>query len=265
MRYKLTRNRRQDPGWTAIGGVLLGLLGLFILLLQVQSCTRTGKIPQATASKEGRFHLKGPQVVRKAQATLKTGMKDLGPLDFGNQKDSKAAYRPPSPPIPGKGEPGGQSWKATEPVPELSGEWCSVQDQDLGERTLSTLTQFTRGEERQGGFQDHGEAWVGVLDAFDIAHIRFERNATYTAKQECLEWVSSELEFTMAFQEILNHESEEVRLQMRRFQKYFSKLWKLEWLNEDPCQPMKRLNREHIVVKNPHTKLVTHSFRCPEE
>ena len=265
MRCKLAKNKRQDPGWMAIGGLFLGLLALFVLLLQFRSCVREGKIPQATASKEGRFHLKGPQVVRKAGTALKTGMKDLGPLDFGNQKDSKAAYRPPSPPLPGKSEAGGQTWKATQPLPAVPGDWCSIQDQDLGERTLSTLTQFTRSEEGPGGFQDQGEAWVGVLDAFDIAHIRFERIVTYTPEQECLEWIMSDFEFTMTFQEILNHESDEVRFQMRRFEKQFTKLWKLEWLNEDPCQPLKRLNEEHIVVKNPHTKLETHSFRCSSD
>jgi hypothetical protein len=256
------KTRFKDPGWLAITGLFLGLLVLFGLFMQVKSCMGDGKIPQSTASKAGRFHLKGPNVVRKSGRALKNGMKDLGPLDFGNQKDAKAAYRPPAPPLPGKGEPGGQTWKGVAPIPEIPGEWCSVQDQFLGEDTLSTLIQFSRDPQKMGGFEDQGEVWVGVLEAFDIAHIQFERLATYTPNQECLEWTRVDFEFTMAFQELLNHESEEVRFQLRRFEKQFTKLWMLEWLNEDPCQPLIRLNDQHILVKNPHTKLETHSFRC---
>jgi hypothetical protein len=252
----------RDPGWLAIVGLFLGLLFLFFLLMQVRSCVMEGKIPQTTASKQGRFHLKGPQVIRKSGNALKNSLKDLGPLDFGNQKDAKAAYRQPVPPIPGKGEPGGETWKGVEPIPEIPGAWCSIQDQALGENTLSTLIHFSRSEQRPGGFYDQGEVWVGVLEAFDVAHIQFERIATYTPSQECLEWTQSDFEFTMAFQELLNHESEEVRFQLRRFEKQFSKLWRLEWLNEDPCQPLERINADHILVTNPHTKLKTHSFRC---
>ena len=226
-----------------------------------------GKIPQPPAAKEGRFHLRGPQVGRKASKALEMGVQSLGPLDFGNRPDDKAANRPDPPPPPAQGEASESEsgWNGSGPLPALPGDWCSILDQDIGGKTLTTLANYTRGEQGPGGFQDRGEIWVGILEAFDIAHVEFRRTATYTSEEECLEWTHSELEFTLSFQELLNHENEEVRTQMRLFEKHFSKLWKLEWLNEDPCQPMKHLGKERILVTNRHTDQETVSFRCQSE
>ena len=228
-----------------------------------------GKIPQPPAAKEGRFHLRGPQVGRKASKALEKGIQSLGPLDFGNRPDDKAANRADPPPTatPGEGNSPQEkgSWDGAGALPELPGDWCSIRDEVIGEKTLTTLTNFTRGDEGAGGFEDQGEIWIGILEAFDIARVEFQRIATYTPDEECLEWTQSELEFTLSFQELLNHDSEEVRAQMRSFEKHFSKLWKLEWLNEDPCQPMKHLGKDRILVKNRHTALETISFRCSED
>jgi len=248
------------------GGVIFAMVGLFFVLVQSKSmCAMEGKIPQPPAAKKGQFHLRGPQVGRKASKALEMGVRSLGPLDFGTKKDDKAANRAPPPELPSPSEEGGEPWSGSGPLPSLPGDWCSIQDQEISEKTLTTLASYTRGEEGPGGFEDSGEIWIGVLEGFDIAHIQFQRIATYTSDQECLEWTQSDLEFTLSFQELLNHESDEVRYQMRRFQKHFSKLWRLEWLNEDPCQPMTKLSAEHILVKNAHTDLVTHSFRCNED
>jgi hypothetical protein len=247
-------------------GMLAAMVLLYFVMLQTQSlCVMEGKIPQPPAAKKGKFHLRGPQVSRKASKALEMGVKSLGPLDFGIKKEDKAANRSPPPAMPGEGEEGAETWKGVGPLPAVPGTWCSIQDQEIGDNTLSTVANFTRGEETPGGFEDRGEIWVGFVGAFDIAHIEFQRFATYTGKKECLEWTSAELQFTLSFQELLNNESDEARFQMRRFQKQFTKLWRLEWLNEDPCQPVERLSAEHILVKNAHTDLETHSFRCEEE
>ena len=267
---KKARKKGTDPGWPLILAVLVAMMMLFAVAFQSRSlCAFEGKIPQPPAAKDGRFHLRGPQIGRKASKALEQGIQSLGPLDFKNKPQDKAANRPPPPEPPesqGDASGSGSADDAPEPPPldELPGNWCSIQDQEIGEKTLTTVGTFDRSEPGPGGFEDKGEIWVGILEAFDIARIRFERIATYPKEQECLEWMQAELEFTLSFQELLNHQTQSVRVQMRRFETHFSKIWKLEWLNEDPCQPAEHVNADHVIVTNPHTELRTHSFRCDE-
>jgi hypothetical protein len=265
---KKRKTTKSDPGWPMIFGVLGALMLFFFVALQTRSlCAFDGKIPQPPNSKAGQFQLQGPQIGRKASKALERGILSLGPEEFQNKPKDTAANRPPPPPSPPANE-GSESESAAvteSTLNELPGNWCSIQDQEVGEKTLTTVGNFDRSEPSPGGFQDTGEIWVGILEAFDIARIRFERIATYPEKTECLEWTKADLEFTLAFQELLNHETENVRVQMRKFEKHFSKIWRLEWLNEDPCQPTEQVNADHVIITNPNTNLRTHSFRCEEE
>ena len=266
---KKKKKTNSDPGWPVIFGVFGALMLLFFVALQTRSlCGFDGKIPQPPSSKVGTFHLQGPQVGKKASKALEKGLLSLGPQDFRNKPLDRAANRPPPPeaPTPSEGEGGDDDSPIDDStLSELPGNWCSIQDQELGEKTLSTVGNFDRSEPSPGGFQDSGEIWVGILEAFDIARVEFERIATYPENLECLEWTRADLEFTLSFQELLNHNDETVRKQMRKFEKHFSKIWKLEMLNEDPCQPTDQVTADHVIITNPHTELRTHSFRCQEE
>ena len=226
-----------------------------------------GKIPQATGSKAGQFHFRGDQLGQEAKKSLAISVQAIGPLDFPKNEKNKAANRKAGPARPNGQAAEKANWDGEGPLPHLPGDWCSIQDEPIGDKTLTTVANFTRGEEGLGGFSDEGTIWVGILEAFDIGRIDFKRTATYDKEHgECLEWVESKLTFTLAFNEWLTQEKDvATHQQIQRFEETFMKMWKPENLNEVPCQPMEHLSKEHILVKNPTTDIETHTFRCQDE
>jgi len=251
-----------------IGGAIIAMGLLFVLLAQSRSlCAMEGKIPKATGSKAGQFHFRGDQLGQKAKKSLAVGIQAIGPLDFPKNEKNKAANRKAGPARPSGKAAEQQNWKGDGPLPRLPGDWCSITDEPIGDKTLTTVANFTRGEEGPGGFSDEGTIWVGIIEAFDIARIDFQRTATYDKEHgQCLEWIESKLTFTLAFNEWLTQEQDvTAHKAIQRFEENFMKMWKPESLNEVPCQPMEYLSKEHILVKDEKSEIETHTFRCQEE